>query len=376
MAMAAAAEPKPPSLVNRITVCLSILVVFVAIGFKLAGRESRKATQSVLPPDRSSRVQAEAPSVGQTREPRQLDRIGSEPPAGDTTDMLFREEVENYVNLHQRDATSLLAAFHALKDTNYQHEAALNFPSDSRVQLSVLATTELSAEDRRQWLDRFKNSSPENSLADYLSAGDHLKNGQADVAVAELLEASRKTAFQTFAMDSKLDEEEINIASGRSPRQAVFSSSGWAEELLPELASLKGLAREVAVLQKQYGDAGDSASAQNLTQISLILADRFKTGDGGQFMISQLVGQAIERMALGQLDPNTSYDFLDNQTPADRLEELKARKASISELRTSAAILPSLSEAELLSYTERQRVYGEVEALRWLRQRNMGGGAP
>jgi len=33
-----------------------------------------------------------------------------------------------------------------------------------------------------------------------------------------------------------------------------------------------------------------------------------------------------------------------------------------------------MTEAELLSYTERQRLYGELEAMRWLQQRRSAPG--
>ena len=70
---------------------------------------------------------------------------------------------------------------------------------------------------------------------------------------------------------------------------------------------------------------------------------------------------------LSQLDPNRSYDFLGGKTPKDRLAELKAQKTSITALRQNFLdAVPNMTAAELLSYTERQRLYGEVEAMRWL----------
>ena len=42
---------------------------------------------------------------------------------------------------------------------------------------------------------------------------------------------------------------------------------------------------------------------------------------------------------------------------------------SISKVIAGLAVLAVLTEAELLSYSERQRLYGELEAMRWLQQR-------
>jgi hypothetical protein len=103
----------------------------------------------------------------------------------------------------------------------------------------------------------------------------------------------------------------------------------------------------------------------------LSLANKLDAGDSGKFLIDQLVAHAIEAIMLSQLDPNGSYDFLGGKTPKERLADLKAEKTLINALRQSFRdALPNMTEAELLSYTERQRLYGEVEAMRWLRLRS------
>ena len=178
-------------------------------------------------------------------------------------------------------------------------------------------------------------------------------------------------------MEFKLDEEELNLAAGRSSLQARLSSSAWAEDLMPQLASLKALAQDVADLQKLYSGAGDTSSAENLAQAGLMLASGLRSGDTDKFVIKQLVGNAIEAIMLRQLDPNGSYDFIGGKSPKDRLAELREQKVSLDGLRQAIQdALPNMTEAELLSYTERQRLYGELEAMRWLRQRRNATGAP
>jgi hypothetical protein len=289
---------------------------------------------------------------------------------------LPREEVEKYLERNGRSAASLLAAYGALQDTNYLREAATNFPNDPRVQLSVLRR-DVFPEERRKWLDLFKASSPENPLANYLSARDYFQSGQSDLAVSELLEAGARPAFKDYSMDFKLDEEELNLSAGRSSLQARLSSSGWAQDLLPELASLKALSQDIAAMQKQYLATGDSGSAENLAQAGLLLADGLRSGDSDRFVIKQLVGNAVEAIMLSQLDPKGSYPFLDGKSPTDRLAELKEQKALLRGLRQATeGALPNMSEAELLSYTERQRLYGELEAMRWLQQRRDASNLP
>lgn len=278
----------------------------------------------------------------------------------------------------------MLAAYHASGDADhptgdieYLKEAARNFPNDPQVQCTVLAqwnALETSAfpDDKRKWLDAFKASSPDNSLANYLSASDYFQNNQPEAAIKEISEASGKSSFGDFAMESFLGEEDLYRASGKSPLEADRAAmAGAAGDLLPELASMKGIAQGVLALKKQYLNSGDTASAQNLSQMSLELADRLTGGDSGKLIISQLVGMSIQAISLQQLDQNTGYSFLGGETPAQRSQELKQQRAALRELSQSfQSIAPTLSEAEMVSYAERAKIYGEAAAMRWLQQQH------
>ena len=143
-----------------------------------------------------------------------------------------------------------------------------------------------------------------------------------------------------------------------------------AADLLPQLSGFKGIALGVSELQKQYVNAGDAASSENLAQMSFALANRLTTGDGGRFLISQLVGISAENIALQQMNQNTPYDFLGGKTPAQRLEELKQRKQAFKELTQGFNTnFYMANEAEQIAYTERVKIYGEIAAMQWWQQR-------
>lgn len=284
---------------------------------------------------------------------------------------LPREKVEAWLAKHNRSAASLLTAFHALADTNYLNEAAANFPNDPHVELAVLAHDEFPA-DRRKWLDLFKASSPSNSLADYFSAQDYFKNGKHAEAVQELLAASGKSEFDNHAMETQLDAEQLYQDSGKSPREAAADAlSDMSEETLPGLMTAKQLDYSIEDLMKQKMNAGDATSAANLAQIGLTLADKLNSGDSGKYLISQLVGMATESIVLRQLEQNTSYDFLDGQTPTQVLEQLKDQKNSLRELAGNfSAAEPNMTEGERASYHQRWKIYGELEAMKWVVQQH------
>jgi hypothetical protein len=279
------------------------------------------------------------------------------------------QKVEAWLALHHRSADSLLAAFHVLNNTNYLKEAATNFPDNPQVELTVL-TRNVFPEDRRKWLDLFKASSPSNSLADYLSAQTYFQSGQSDAAVKDLVAATGKPQFENYTMESQLDAEELGLFCGESPLKSTETAlAGSAGDTA--LANLKQLASQMTDLQKQELSVGDKNSAENLAQMGTILGDQLNSGASGNYLINQLVGMAVESMMLDQLDPNTSYDFLDGETPDQRLQELKQQKAMLSQLVTGFdAIEPNLTDAERVSFQERVKIYGEVTALRWLMQQH------
>lgn len=283
-------------------------------------------------------------------------------------------KVEVWLSKHHRDARSLLTAFRALDDTNYLNEAATNFPNNPQVELAVLAHDEFPA-DRRKWLDLFKASSPSNSLANYLSAQDYLQNGNAAAAIQELLAATTQSQFKNYAGESQLSVKDLAQFSGESPVAANrIALESFTAEDLPELATLKRLAFSMEDLQKQETTAGDSASAQNLAQMGMVLGNQLNSGESGELIINQLVGMATEAIVLSQLDQNARYDFLGGQTPAQVLQQLKEQKASYRELLNNfQAAYPQLTEEEMGGYFEQIKLHGELDAMRWAVQQHPPG---
>jgi hypothetical protein len=209
----------------------------------------------------------------------------------------------------------------------------------------------------------------------FVSAGD-FKNGKSEAAVNELLAATGKSQFNNYTAEARLDEEALSLEAGRSPLESRLQSAGWASDLLPALATFKGLAFGIKELQQDYMNSGDTTSAANLGEMGMAFANRLNSGDSGKLAINQLVGMAIQNIVLNQLDQNVSYDFLGGKTPSETIAELKRQRAAMKEYRrTLTEVTPTMTEAEQLSFMDRERQFGEVEAMRWLQQR-YGTNAP
>lgn len=290
---------------------------------------------------------------------------------------LTAEELEPYLQQHNRSTESLLGAFAATGDRAFLREALEKNPDNPRLNLTAYYLGDARAAEsergrngdqpasaeRRQLLDAFTKAAPDNSLPNYLLALDCFKAGQTDRAVEQLVAASQKSKFQDYSLQNIQDTEEAYRATGWSEAQAKAVASSQLP--LPYLADLKQTGYKLVELAALYRQAGDEASAQAAEQIGLGLGQHL-TEPGQLTIIQELVGIAIERKVLSSMDPNRVLDTT-GQTVQGRLDALDQRKAAIKTIAKPVSnILPTLSEPDLANYFDRIKLFGETAALEWL----------
>jgi len=276
---------------------------------------------------------------------------------------LTSEQIEAYLKENRRNAASLLAIFRATGDKSFLKEAEEKFPNDPRVSFAAIFKNESSAEERRQWLDNFKRSAPDNAMANYLSAADYFKSGQTDKAIQELVAVSGKQQFDDYSWDFVQNAEEAWRAAGYSEAETRMIAT-W-DLLLPHPAGLKQLGQSMADLASSYRQAGDEASAQAVLQMGLNLGQQMDATPNDPW-INQLVGIAIQRIALGAMDPNSPYGST-GQTVKDRLDQLVQQRTAMQDLVKQAAPFQQImSPQDWITYNDRTRAFGEENALRWL----------
>jgi hypothetical protein len=276
--------------------------------------------------------------------------------------------VERYLERHQRSAQSLLGAFRATQNPDFLKEAASRYPQDPMIQLAVLGHN-LFPEQRREWLERFKQSAPDNSLAAYLSAQEHFAAKDLPGAVADLVESTKRPHFNPYLLESMQNVQELLVAGGRSPilaeAEAMFSAD------MGHLAQLKQLSTQLVQLCQQYQTAGDPDSAGAVANMGLMLAARLNGSREGQFIIDKLVGITVENQVWSLFDPNASSHY-PGLTVQARRDELARQREAIKNLTTDfPRTLLACSEEEITAYLDRVKVLGEVEALRWLKSKQL-----
>ncbi len=134
--------------------------------------------------------------------------------------------------------------------------------------------------------------------------------------------------------------------------------------MLPHLKELKQLGQNMVDLASSYRQAGDEASAQVVLQMGLNLGQQMSASPTDP-LITQLVGMAAQRLALGELDPASSYGTA-GQTVQDRLDQLIRQRATIDDLvKQFQQFHQTMSPQDWINYNDRIRAFGEENALWW-----------
>ncbi len=291
---------------------------------------------------------------------------------GDVDRGAWHRGVETYLQQHNRSAESLLAAARVLgrgspDGREYLREAREKYPNDPRVAYAAYYGSgpydnqQSASPERRQWLDNFKLAAPDNALPDYLSARDDFKAGRTAEAVQEVLAAVGKP-MQDYALDSIQNAEQAYLAAGLPEAEAKARAS--SEQPLPQLAELKQLTVNLVEYAKAQQQSGDPAAAQSALQAAVSMGGQLDKD--GPFLINNLVGIAVQQIALNAMDPTATLGDT-GQTVQSQLDALNQHKQDLKAVgQQIEAVLPYLTDQEVVAYFDRIRRDGETAAVQWL----------
>ena len=276
------------------------------------------------------------------------------------------EEIEDFLERNRTNAMSLVVAFEATHDRGFLKKAAEAFPNDRIVQAKVLFY-DLEPEKRAEWMERLKQTAPNNSVPHLLAARDHINAGD-DVSALREIVAAREKRFEDYTREAWAGLEEAYLLAGRTPAAAKAMAS--AEILVPYLTPVKRLASELADRAAEHGKAGDPAAQAALLQGAWIIGTQVRESGNRGVLLNDVVGLAIQNRSLQDWPEGVSAPFLD-RSPQEQMaanDQLKKEvKAGTDFFRTW---LPQAPESEIMAYLNRLRLQGERNAMRWLRQRH------
>lgn len=308
-------------------------------------------------------VASEADSPALSITPAATSNLFQRIASGEVEMHLTSAKIVEYLRRHGTNVETLLAT----GNRDCLRLAAELFPDDPRVQYAVI-TGDLFPESKREWLESFKQSAPDNSVANYLSAREYLRAGDRERGLQELTAAANKLHFNDYTLERWQNAEEALLSSGRSVVEAKIAAGISLQ--LPQLAVFKSLAQEMQAVQKEHLRAGDAASAETLARIGHGLAQQLSQGEGARPLINQLVGVAIDRIVLSPLPADSQPEFLARpiQQHIDALTDFRKNVRTL--LPQFDAMLARGDAAEIISYFDRLKLQGEYKALEWLHRRH------
>ena len=266
-----------------------------------------------------------------------------------------------FLERNRTNAQSLIAVYQVTRDPMWLRLAAEQFPNNPEVLFNAV-THDVFPENRGEWLDKLKAAMPENAVGNYLSAHDHFKNGQHDLAAREMMDARNKAEFHEFTPDKLQSLEELYLAAGKPAAEA--KALAMANVLLPHLQQLRELSKQLVAAQAEHITAGDYESARDVALAGLQLGQHLSYGNGAKSLLNQLVGLVIEDEAIKQLPADQWHGQLSvtDYRAAIQQEKTRVREASkMFDEWTATA-----DEARMISYFDRVKLYGEPAALAWL----------
>jgi hypothetical protein len=356
---------------TKVLIVAGLMLAVVALVF-VTGRRPPSAPQTGVPSITNARPikstfkrtpQAFAGEIAEADSQGSSLNIFQRLSSGEMDLQLSAEQLAEYLRQYGTNVETLLAT----QNTNYIRLAAQLFPNDPRVQYAVVARN-IFPEAKREWLDRFKKSDPDNALASYLSAREHLKAGDREQGLKDFAEAATRPRFNDYSLEQVQNMEDAHLSAGRSLVEAKLAAGN--ELLLPQLATFKNLAQEVQAMQKEYLAAGDTASAESLAQMGRVLSQQLISGEGSRPLISQLVGIAIERILISPFPAESQPAFLGG-TVQQRIDEMNAFRQQIRTLTANFEPMMARGDAnEIISYMDRIKSQGEYKAMLWLQNRN------
>lgn len=277
---------------------------------------------------------------------------------------LTQVEIDEYLAKNGSNAVSLIVAFEALREPEYLKLAAASFPNNPLVQAKVIAH-DIFPEDRWQWIEAFKQSAAGNSFPNFLAARELMDSGDAVGALREIREAMDKT-YNDYTRESIFELERAYHGAERSDLDSKALASSGVH--LPQFAALKSLASQMADLANSYGSSGDNASKQALLEGAWEMGTQLRMAGQQGILLSDLVGLAMQNLALQRWPPGVPAPFIENSVS----DQLLANRRFRQELQSNSVLfdqwLSAANESDIIHYFDRLRTFGELNAMRWLRE--------
>lgn len=273
-----------------------------------------------------------------------------------TLPKLATADCEHFLAKNGETPANLIAVFDQTGDRKWLERSLAAFPDSPLVLFQALADSpNASAEQRTAWLEKLKESDPNNPVAWLFSAEALFKSGHSKEGAAEASAALERPGFYTYFAERIAATRALYEDSGMHPLDAELLATFSLKMQLLQTAQQTGLGLEAM----KNAEGAERAVIAEAARIQYGLGRMFQTPEASRTLIGQLVGISLETKGLGSQP---------TELQEKRKAEIESQKAEIRELTKAANdLLISKDEDQLTEYLRRFRTEGELATLRWLK---------
>lgn len=266
------------------------------------------------------------------------------------------EQIDRALDRRGRPLEELIAAQAVLGDHRYLREAAESHPDDPRLQFWILANRVL-PDERREWLQSFKEADPDNALANYLAAEEAFRSNDVDAGLAELRAAAAK-GYRDYSDDLRGEVAELYSATEQFDPDLVRYASA-SVSTAPHVEQVQALAERLIQYQQSLVAEGHDEAAAEVAALGLEMVETVAGGSALDAIGSRTMMLFMQEKLLGAAG--------DSEENLALLSAERERIAGLGEsLRTIFATEGLLDTRQLDGYAERLHTEGEVRAAEWL----------
>jgi hypothetical protein len=345
----------------QIAAVLGLLAVGVWVVRGKKWEQLRRTDELAAKPAPAIKPRSAADIIPQLKDPPKRSGITIKDMFAGKMPKLNQLEVEAFLKNQGRTMMNLLAASRLLNDLSFAREAAKLDPKDPAAQLELALRGE-TPEEKSAAVAAFRSAAPDNSLGDYLAAHQAFASGDAGAAGLALAQSLDNSLYADYTQKIVAGSEQAFLDAGYEPTAAAFAAMFSIPFV--QVQTVMNVSENLKQLQDEFIRSADFDAAEPTVIIGLTLGQRIQ--DQGPYLIDQLVGVAIEKQFLQQLDPLTQAGP-GGQTAGERLDALDSKLLEIKQLSSAGMEkFAAADEATQSQYLEKMKTEGELAAMRWL----------
>ena len=353
--------PMPLRRLAQIAAVLGLLAVGVWVVRGKKWEQLRRTDELAAKPAPAIKPRSAADIIPQLKDPPKRSGITIKDMFAGKMPKLNQLEVEAFLKNQGRTMMNLLAASRLLNDLSFAREAAKLDPKDPAAQLELALRGE-TPEEKSAAVAAFRSAAPDNSLGDYLAAHQAFASGDAGAAGLALAQSLDNSLYADYTQKIVAGSEQAFLDAGYEPTAAAFAAMFSIPFV--QVQTVMNVSENLKQLQDEFIRSADFDAAEPTVIIGLTLGQRIQ--DQGPYLIDQLVGVAIEKQFLQQLDPLTQAGP-GGQTAGERLDALDSKLLEIKQLSSAGMEkFAAADEATQSQYLEKMKTEGELAAMRWL----------